>query len=66
MPWDDSYISTQHQTRLKRVTGKYALTIVMKHAQSGTMIQMEVIVYATIYPATQVPNTSVYKWLRNK
>jgi hypothetical protein len=61
MPWDDSCINTQHQARLKRITGKYAVTIVMKHAQSGTMIQMEVIIYATIYLATQVPNTSIYK-----
>jgi hypothetical protein len=36
-------------TRLSQmeVTGKYAVKIVMKHAESGTMMKVDVIIYAT-------------------
>jgi hypothetical protein len=32
---------------------------VTKHAQSGSMIKMEVTIYATIYPTKHICNTSV-------
>jgi hypothetical protein len=55
---------TRHQpdTRLssREVTRKYALKIVVKHANSGTVIQMEVIFLPQICPTTK-SLTTMYK-----